>query len=1054
MSKKKNVLSKTLATSGAVLLSVFCAGSYIADDSANAINSALNVKTYREEKKENAEGEDTEYFKSRYNSIAELKKAGNEKCQEAAREGFVLLKNNANSNISNAKALPMTGNKKVSLFSVSSVAPVYSGTGSGSIDTSSAPTLKAALETSGFSVNSTLWDYYATGNGQKYVSKTGYTGKGVKGPKVIGEAPWSEVKAENGSSWANDYNDAAIVVLSRIGGEGSDSPRHGHSLSQLNDSDGSQGDSTDGDYLQLSPKEKALLKGLKSEKDAGVFKRVIVILNFANQIQADFLEDEQYGIDAAMWIGTPGQTGLYALGELLAGSASPSGHLSTTFWADHHQNPSMSNFGISFYEGANDQYYADGTPNQDRVYVVYQEGIYLGYKYTETRYEDYVTNRANVGTFNYDDVVTYPFGYGQSYADFEYSDYKVEKVHKKGDEEAYYEVSVKVKNTSTNWTIPSKDVVQVYLNKPYDDDNNNYNSTYGVEASASELVGFAKTSALAPGKEETVKIKVPERSFASYDAKNAGTYVITGGDYYLSIGNGAHEAINNVLAKKASDKADRMSGKGDAKLCSNKIKLSFDKDTYSTTEETGAKVENIFQNMDYNNYSNKVSSDQVNYVTRNDWNSSVDLNWDGGVVLHYTDKLQADLDSLGRQGDTAIETDKKEYPKMGANNGLQLINLRVDSKGNEIPYDDEAWDALLDQLSWDDMVNTIRSGMRCSEAIASIGKPYCVDHNGPTGLTEKYSYDKNGLATRKDDPDKDKNATCYPSSAILAASFNIDLTYQIGDLIAEDAVWAGYAGLYGPGSNIQRTPYSGRNYEYYSEDAFLSGTISGYECSAMENHGLYVYNKHYALNEIEDMRRGISTWANEQTIRETYLKAFQIPIAMNGKEYAPLNSDGTRGEAIKMRGASGVMCAMNRCGLYWSGMNKSLMTDFLRTECGMTGICVTDMWYGTATPFMNAPAMLIAGTNLVDGGIKAEEFDALKTNHGEAAWAMRESIHRIAYTAVHSIAMNGISNSTVLIPVREWWRNVILGCQIGSGLLLIAGVALYILNCTVLKKQN
>ena len=267
---------------------------------------------------------------------------------------------------------------------------------------------------------------------------------------------------------------------------------------------------------------------------------------------------------------------------------------------------------------------------------------------------------------------------------------------------------------------------------------------------------------------------------------------------------------------------------------------------------------------------------------------------------------------------------------------------------------------------------------------------------------------------------------CYPNGGILAATFNTDLMYQVGDLIGEDALWAGYNGLYGPGSNIQRTPYSGRNFEYYSEDGYLSGMISAYECAAMEGHGLYVYNKHIGLNDQEDMRRGIMTWANEQSIREIYMRAFELPITIEGTEYTTPD-----GETVKLNGASGVMLAFNRMGLYWSGMQYGLCTEFLRNECGMDGIVVTDMWYGTASPYMNMPAMLLAGTNLVDGMMKAEHLDECKPGNGHAdvAYGMRESMHRILYTVVHSNAMNGISSDTVIERITPWWQTALVVAQ-------------------------
>ena len=378
---------------------------------------------------------------------------------------------------------------------------------------------------------------------------------------------------------------------------------------------------------------------------------------------------------------------------------------------------------------------------------------------------------------------------------------------------------------------------------------------------------------------------------------------------------------------------------------------------------------------------------------------------------------------------------------------LSLIDLRVNEDGSEIPYDDPRWDTLLDQLSWKDYTDVIPSGMRRTGPVVSINKKETLDHNGPSGLTQPYSSGPLGLAATTNDPNKNSKAMCYPSGGILAATFNVDLLYDVGDLIGEDALWAGYSGLYGPGSNIQRTPYSGRNFEYYSEDGYLSGMICAYECAAMEGHGLYVYNKHVGLNDQEDLRRGICTWANEQSIREIYMRAFELPITIAGTQYE------RDGESVTLKGASGVMLAFNRMGLHWSGMQKGMVTNFLRDECGMTGIVVTDMWYGTASPYMNLPALLVAGGNLVDGIMDVAHLDASRpgTGHADVAWAMREAMHRILYTVVHSNAMNGTSVHTRIEKVTPWWQTAILAARIVTGALTLACLAWCVIK---LKKQN
>ena len=1034
-------LCKPLALVMAVLCGVGVTGGVIANENAPQINGVLNTPPFRTI--DTGDGtEDTEYFKSDFSSLKELIAAGQVLGEEAMAEGAVLLKNDNN-------ALPLTEQERnVSLFGIGSVDPVYGGTGSGAVDASTAPTFKSALERNGnFAVNETLWNWYSAEEQTGYKRVMGETGPGVTGVKVIGEAPWSEVEAANGASFAQ-YGDAAIVVISRVGGEGSDMPRGDRSLSTLDDVDGSAGDSTDGDYLKLSPKEIDLLEGVKAAKDSGTFKKVVVILNFANQVEADFIDDPAYGIDAALWIGTPGQTGLYAVSEILAGNVNPSGRLSTTFWRTHDQNPSLANFGTAAYEGAPDAVNSDGSPQQDKYYVVYQEGIYLGYRYTESRYEDFVMGTPNTGNYNYAATVSYPFGYGLSYTTFDYSGFQVAK--DTSGAEPIYNVTVTVTNTGA---VAGKETVQIYLQKPYGD----YNKQNDVEAASAELVAFDKTDLLQPGQSQTLTIPVNERQFASYDAYNAGTYVLTEGDYYLTAAKNAHDAVNNFLAKKGytiENTQNRMDADGNAALVCDPIACALDTETYSTSVVTGAAIENQFSYADFNLYENK-GDDSVTYMTREDWEGTTPKNWDDGVVLHWSDQIEADQNMYGRQGETKVPEVEGEYPAYetyanGENDIISLIDLRVDENGEPIPYDDPAWDTLLDQLSWDDCVDLITFGMRRTAQIPAINKPETLDHNGPSGLTEPYSANSRGLATETDDPLKDSKAMCYPCGGILAATFNIDLMYDIGDMIGEDALWAGYNGLYGPGSNIQRTPYSGRNFEYYSEDGYLSGMICAYETAAMESHGLYVYNKHIGLNDQEDLRRGICTWANEQSIREIYMRAFELPITIDGTAYTTRS-----GEAVTLKGASGVMLAFNRMGLHWSGMQKGLCTNFLRDECGMTGIIVTDMWYGTASTYMNLPQMLLAGGNLIDGMMDASHLDACApgNNHSDVAWALRESMHRILYTVVHSNAMNGISVNTTIEHVTPWWQTALLAVQIVSGIGLAASLVWCALSARK-KKQN
>lgn len=406
------------------------------------------------------------------------------------------------------------------------------------------------------------------------------------------------------------------------------------------------------------------------------------------------------------------------------------------------------------------------------------------------------------------------------------------------------------------------------------------------------------------------------------------------------------------------------------------------------------------------------------------------------------------MNKYGKEGEVKLPEDNSEYPVYGSTDtDYKLIELLQDENGDPIPYNDPKWDDLLDQLTWDEQVDLVRYGMRNTGEIGSIDKPATVDQNGPSGLTEAYYIGKNGFATKTKDPLRQSKPMCYPAGGVLAATFNKELMYEVGDMIGEDALWAGYNGLYGPGSNIHRTPYSGRNFEYYSEDGYLSGIICGYECSGMEDNGLYVYNKHIGLNDQEDQRRGISVWANEQSIRELYMRAFELPITMEGTQFQYGD------ETITLKGASGVMTAFNRMGLYWSSMNEGLMTNFLRDECGMRGIAVTDMWTSGASPYMNLAAMLVAGTNIVDGQRPASDLDACKSNHADVAWAMRESTHRILYTVVHSNAMNGVSVGTGMVTVTPWWKILLITLDSIFGAAL-AGVVVWLVIDEVRKKRS
>ena len=337
---------------------------------------------------------------------------------------------------------------------------------------------------------------------------------------------------------------------------------------------------------------------------------------------------------------------------------------------------------------------------------------------------------------------------------------------------------------------------------------------------------------------------------------------------------------------------------------------------------------------------------------------------------------------------------------MGKNANLQLINMM------DAAYDDPQWDTFMDQLTYEEMASVTLTGLRETANVSSVGKPGTIDHNGPSGVTQKYSIGANGYATVNDDPGKDLKGTCYPCNGIIAATFNDKLAEEVGELIGEDAMWAGYAGLYGTGLNIHRSPYAGRVFEYYSEDGMLTGLIDTAETKGIQSKGVYVYNKHFVMNDQENNRAGIGTWVTEQALREIYLRAFELPI---------VNAD-----------AKCVMTGYNRLGANWCGAYPELLIDWLRGEAGMDGFAVSDMYDAS---YMVPVHEIVAGNDIPDGELSLDSLSAYgpkgSNPNAAVAQAMRESTKRVMYTVLHSRGMDGISEYTKVVSITPWWQTAL-----------------------------
>ncbi|MDD7707877.1 MAG: glycoside hydrolase family 3 C-terminal domain-containing protein [Candidatus Enterosoma sp.] len=989
MLKKIQTISKICTNVFGVLLGVTLAGSQILLDNAGNITAFLGQSSQEKIENPDAEDEDTLYYTSDFESIEELKENAMNLTSKVTEEGSVLLKNKNN-------ALPLTKGAKVNLYSSSSVNYIYSGGGSSFAKKSDFIPLKDGLEESGFIVNSDLWSWYQT-NTQYFGDHTTNTSSDAA-KYTINDAKWSEITTDK----KNDAAEAGIFVLSRYGTEATDLTAVG----------GSKTDYSNGNYLELSPKEIDVLKNLKQLKASGKIQKIIVLLNSVNPVQAEYIDDPEYDIDAVLWVGEGGTSTTLGIGKILSGEVNPSGKLTDTYYKKHCYNPIYANFGS--YENLG-PVVSSANGGKSNRYVVYQEGIYSGYRYTETRYEDIVLNTPNAGSFSYDDVVSYPFGFGLSYSTFDYSDMNVSY----NELDDSYQVSIKVTNTGS---VKGKESVQIYAQQPY----TQYDIDNHIEKSAVDFVGYGKTKMLNPGDSETLSITVDGRWLTSYDSYRAKTYIQDQGTYYLTAGKNAHDACDNILAAKnnkgISVSTDKMSSSGNASLVYS-FEKQFDDKKYSHSKVTGKEITNQFDNADLNLYQNR-GENSVTYLSRHDWDNTVKFGFtesqtklNNHVVVRTNENMVRDA----LKGSETIEKDNIPYPTFGADNGMTLASLLSrDVEGNlmHVDYDDEKWDDLLDQITWEDMVYLLSNGLRKTSGIDSISKPETIDGNGALGpvggSNYKYSDNENVAEYRYtflyDDPDQDSSPIQYPCAALIAATLNDELVEKLGESIGEDCLWAGYSGLYGLGVNVHRGSYNGRAFEYYGEDGTLSGKIAASQVKGIHKKGVYVYMKHAILNEQEKNREGVNTWANEQSIRQIYLRSFQI--------------------AIEDADAENVMTGFNRIGLVWTSQ-QGFINTVLRDEFNMSGFAVSDYWQ---SGYMDLVGGIMGGCALPDGDTASTaEKSALnkyKTGYGALANAMREETHRILYVVINSNAMNGISSGTTYRSVTPPWIKVLNGVKI------------------------
>lgn len=873
--------------------------------------------------------------------------------EQEMEESAVLLKNDG--------ALPLTQDeiKKVTLLGWSSAHPYYRAH-SGGDGTTGDYSLKDALTSRGFVINESV-----------YSALEGISGN--RKNTTVAEAPVSTY--DSLKSTFSSYNEAAIVVLSRESGENDDL--------QVNYSD----NGTTQSMLALTKNERDLLDMVKQYKDNGTFKKTIVLINSANVMEVDWLDD--YSIDACMWIGGPGTgSGIYGVADLLTGTANPSGKLVDTFSASSLSAPAMQNY-VTAQNGYNDN-------------LIYAEGIYVGYKYYETRYEDCVLGQGNAsssagvyasqgGSWNYADEVTYPFGYGLSYTTFTQT---LDKVTDNGD--GTLTATVTVTNTGD---VDGRSVVELYAQTPY----GNYEKTNNVEKSAIQLVAFDKTGMLeADGGHETLEITVDKYFLASYDYTAAKTYILSEGDYYLALGEDAHDALNNVLAAKNAEgmtdhEGNAVSGNADKVFTWHE---DFDDETYSVSA-TGEQVTNQLQEMDWNYW----NDGDVTYLSRSNWQSTYPKVYN----LTRTSNMVAD-DTYSKPSDapkaSEVETEVDAGLKFAELFGVELDE--VDGNGDNI------WDKFIDQLSIDELISTTID-VKGIDPIKRLGFPG---------------------GTNDDGIDCVSFTNCYVNPNLAASSWDEDMFLRRGEFIGEDCLFLGLNTQWGPGANMHRSPFSGRNFEYLSEDSVLYYELIGSQVAGTESKGVTVSIKHFFANDQEQNRGTYGVFANEQALREIYLRPFE-------------------GAFVK-GGATTTMTSNARAGFRYVGETDGLINGILHGEWDFYGVIITDAGGGFSDP---AEYLAKGGNMFCFVSDKADRAQKIKNavilkNDGNFLNILKERAKETLYTYAHTNLMNGLTRDTVINNVYPWWKSAMIAINVVAGALLAGAVTCYVLWGYVFKKGD
>ena len=864
---------------------------------------------------------------------------------EITAEGVVLAKDEDN-------VLPVASGSKLNVFGWSSTNPCYGGTGSGALNTAYPVTdLLTGLHDAGIETNEELSKFYTD-----YKADRPSVGM-VEQDWTLPE-PNVNLYTDEMMENAKAFSDTAMVVITRVGGEGADLPTdmasvvdgswirrvaqaygsergtayyngtYDDSLNEGNDWD--KGDH----FLQLSNREEDLLDLVTSN-----FDNVILVYNGANAFQMDFLKDYPQIKGVLLCPGT-GQSGFEGFGKVVSGEVNPSGRTADTYVSDLTAAPWWNNFGDFKYTNTEDLnsdasfFDPEGaTPS----FVNYVEGIYVGYKFYETA--------ADEGLINYDDEVVFPFGYGLSYTSF------TKEMSSITSDGTNLNFTVTVTNTGS---AAGKDVVEIYSNPPY--------TNGGIEKASANLLDFAKTNELAPGESQTMEFSIPVEDLASYDYQTNGCYVLEAGDYIISANNDSHNVADSKTYTVASDIVYNESNKrsSDAVAATNEFDFAEGEVTYLSRADGFA------------NYAEATAA-PANYEMS-----------DADKAVFYN------AHSYTESGYEADDDANAEDITTGAKNGLKLVDLRG------VDYNDPKWDDLLDQMTIDEMQQTIGFGGYQTAAVSSIEKVRTNDCDGPASINNNFT----GVGS-----------VGFPAATLIGMTWSKELAYSFGDSIGEMANEMDTSGWYGPAMNIHRTAFAGRNFEYYSEDGVLSGVMASNAIKGAQEHGVYAYMKHFALNDQEGNRTSMAaTWSNEQAIREIYLRPFEM--------------------SVKDADCHAVMSSFNYIGNRWAGGCSELLKNVLRGEWGFVGFVETDYFgvYG----YMTADQGVRNGSDLMLC-TTGNDFNTVTVLTNSSKQALREASKNILYTVVNSRAYAEEN----LNPGMPKWKIIMIGADVIVALLIV-----------------